>query len=118
VKEKMTIIRVLGGADSVTKADVERWRQIFSEKRMTVEEAVATGEVLAEEYSKPESEDFDYMTIVKIGSSNYQPSFKDLETWRDLFADAKGDPDFKVFICEDIDIEITSIPIGKIIAVD
>ena len=114
----MTIIRVLGGADPITKADIEKWRKIFSEKRMTVEEAVATGEVTAEEFSHPENEEFDYMTVVKIGSSNYQPSFKDLETWRDLFEDAKGDPDFKVFICEDVDIEITSIPVGKIIAVD
>ncbi len=118
MKEKLTIIKVLGGADTITKTDLEKWRKIFAENRMTVEEAVATGEVTAETIDrKLDDDESDYITVVKIGSKNYQPSFKDLEAWRDLFEDAKEDPDFKVFVCENVDIDIQSVPVGKIIAV-
>lgn len=44
------------------------------------------------------------LTVVKIGSADYKPTFADLESWRDQFAQAKGDKDFKVFTHEGVDI--------------
>ena len=117
-KDKMTIIKVLSNGGVLNKADLEKWRKIFAENRMTVEEAVKTGEVSATQFSQPDNDEFNYITVVKIGDENYQPTFKDLEAWRNLFEDAKGDPDFKVFISEAAHVEIKSIPVGKIIAVD
>lgn len=114
MREKMTIIKVLGRDGKVTTADLEKWRKIFEEKRMTAAEALVSGEVSIEYLSKPDDEN--YITFVKVGEENSMPSLKDLESWRDMFKDAIGDPDFKVFTHPHVTIEL--IPVGKVIAVE
>ena len=115
VKEKLTIIKVLGIQDAgPTKEDLEKWRKIFAENRMTEEEALATGEVSIEHLSYPDEDN--YITFVKIGSEDYQPSFEDLESWRKCFEEAEGDPDFKIFTHPAI--EISSVLVGNIVAVE
>lgn len=44
------------------------------------------------------------LTIVKIGSADYKPTFADLEAWRSVFEDAQYDKDFKIFTHEGVDV--------------
>jgi hypothetical protein len=114
---KITVVKILAQGEEFlpTRADMERWHQIFAENKMTVEEAVATGEVeIAELPLKEEGEH--YLTIVQIGDDNYRPSMAELEQWRLVFEEAKNDPDFKIFTHPGI--EISMINIGDIIAVE
>lgn len=45
------------------------------------------------------------LTIVKIGSADYKPTHADLEYWRDIFASAQYDKDFKIFTHEGVTVE-------------
>jgi hypothetical protein len=45
------------------------------------------------------------LTIVKIGSENYKPTFADLEAWRSTFEEAQYDKDFKIFTHEGVAVE-------------
>ena len=45
------------------------------------------------------------LTIVKIGSADYKPTFADLEAWRSTFEEAQYDKDFKIFTHEGVDIQ-------------
>jgi hypothetical protein len=45
------------------------------------------------------------LTIVKIGSENYKPTPMDLEAWRNVFAEAQYDKDFKIFTHEGVTVE-------------
>jgi hypothetical protein len=111
---KLTIIKVIGkNGDYVTAKELEEWREIFANHRMSEEEAIDTGEVSIEHIDQ--SDDGDYITFVKIGDDTYKPTPKDLEDWRDIFEDATNDPDFKIFTHPGV--EVKSIPVGKIIAV-
>jgi hypothetical protein len=83
---------------------------------MTEEQALATGEVAIEHFSHPDDDSWNYITFVKIGNEEYYPSIADLEAWRNCFEDAKDDPDFKIFTHSGV--EITSVAVGKIIAID
>lgn len=44
------------------------------------------------------------LTIVKIGSADYKPTFADLEAWRSVFEEAQYDKDFKIFTHEGVDV--------------
>lgn len=44
------------------------------------------------------------LTIVKIGSADYKPTFADLESWRTVFEEAQYDKDFKIFTHEGVDV--------------
>lgn len=44
------------------------------------------------------------LTVVKIGSADFKPTFADLEQWRETFANAQYDKDFKIFTHEGVDI--------------
>jgi mRNA-degrading endonuclease HigB of HigAB toxin-antitoxin module len=44
------------------------------------------------------------LTIVKIGSADYKPTFADLEAWRAVFEEAQYDKDFKIFTHEGVDV--------------
>jgi len=44
------------------------------------------------------------LTIVKIGSADYKPTFADLEAWRNTFEEAQYDKDFKIFTHEGVDV--------------
>ena len=45
------------------------------------------------------------LTIVKIGSADYKPTFADLEAWRSTFEEAQYDKDFKIFTHEGVDVQ-------------
>ncbi len=45
------------------------------------------------------------LTVVKIGSADYKPTFADLEAWRSTFEEAQYDKDFKIFTHEGVDIQ-------------
>jgi hypothetical protein len=45
------------------------------------------------------------ITVVKIGSESYKPTHADLEEWRERFAEASNDRNFKIFTHEGINIE-------------
>lgn len=112
--DKITIVKILGPDGKITTKDLEKWRKLFAEG-ITVDDAVATGEVDVEVL--PEKDDKNhYMTLVKIGGDEFKPSMEDLEHWRQVFEEAKGDPDFKVFTHPSVEIDV--IHIGKIIAVE
>jgi hypothetical protein len=116
--KKLTIVKILEKDGSVTLADLERWRNIFAANgTLTKEEAESTGEVAVEEVDVPADDD-NFITIVKVGDSGYKPSAKDMEAWRQVFEKAKNDdePEFRIFTHPAV--EITRIPIGKIIAVE
>src|SRR5208283_3947988 len=44
------------------------------------------------------------LTVVKIGSADYKPTYADLEAWRSTFEEAQYDKDFKIFTHEGVDI--------------
>ncbi len=115
--KKLTIIKVLPRDQEFgpTQEDLERWTKIFTENQMTVEEAVATGEV--EVQTLPEKVPGEhYITLVKVGDETYKPSMEDLTYWRDMFKEGMGDPDFKVFTHPSVEIDL--INIGEIVAVE
>jgi hypothetical protein len=45
------------------------------------------------------------LTLVKIGSADFKPTFADLEAWRNIFEEAQYDKDFKVFTHEGVAVE-------------
>lgn len=45
------------------------------------------------------------LTLVKIGSEQYKPTFADIEAWRNVFEEAQYDKDFKIFTHEGVAIE-------------
>jgi hypothetical protein len=45
------------------------------------------------------------LTLIKIGSADYKPQPADLEIWRNAFAEAQYDQDFKIFTHEAVTVE-------------
>lgn len=45
------------------------------------------------------------LTLVKIGSADYKPTFADIEAWRAVFEEAQYDKDFKIFTHEGVAVE-------------
>ena len=45
------------------------------------------------------------LTLVKIGSADFKPTFADLEAWRNIFEEAQYDKDFKIFTHEGVAVE-------------
>jgi len=45
------------------------------------------------------------LTLVKIGSADFKPTFADLEAWRNVFESAQYDKDFKIFTHEGVAVE-------------
>jgi hypothetical protein len=119
MNKKLTIIKVLPNGEQFhpTVADLEHWKNLFLEKKMTIDEAVATGEVKVETVPLPEESDQDHsLWLVKIGTENYQPSTEDLDNWREVFKTAQYDSDFKIFTHPAVEVNI--IKIGDIVAVE
>ena len=44
------------------------------------------------------------LTLVKIGSADFKPTFADIEAWRNVFEEAQYDKDFKIFTHEGVDV--------------
>jgi hypothetical protein len=119
MNKKLTIIKVISSDEGFypTAADLERWRNLFAAKKMTLEEAVATGEVEVEMIPLLDESDEDhYLTVVKIGGEYFKPTVEDLENWREIFKEAKGDPDFKIFTHPAVDVSV--INIGDIVTIE
>ncbi|CAM6006081.1 unnamed protein product [Sphagnum balticum] len=117
VKRRLTVIKVLGHDQPVTRSDLEKWHKIFVERRMSLQQAVATGEVFSEmiPVRQPDSEE-NYMTLVRVGDDEHLPTIEDLEGWRKVFEESKGDPDFMIFTYPFVDISV--IKLGDIVAVE
>lgn len=116
MKDKITIVKVIGRGDPAFLAeDIERWSDIFATHKMTPEAAEATGEVKVT-YVDKVPEDDNYITLVKIGDESYRPLDSELEIWRNVFEDAKNDPDFTIFT--GVSVEITRIKIGNVIKIE
>jgi len=45
------------------------------------------------------------LTLVKIGSADFKPTFADLEAWKSVFEAAQYDKDFKIFTHEGVAVE-------------
>tara|TARA_R110000868_G_scaffold99024_1_gene272596 strand:- start:24920 stop:26683 length:1764 start_codon:yes stop_codon:yes gene_type:complete len=45
------------------------------------------------------------LSIIKIGSADFKPTFADLEAWRNVFESAQYDKDFKIFTHEGVSVE-------------
>lgn len=45
------------------------------------------------------------LTLIKIGSADFKPTFADLEAWRNVFESAQYDKDFKIFTHEGVAVE-------------
>jgi acetyl-CoA acetyltransferase len=114
----ITIVKVLPkhGVAPVSEEDLDRWRQKFAEnEKAALAEGAISGEISVEPLpEKVEGEH--YLTVVKVGGDDYTPTCEDLEKWRDVFEDAKGDPDFKIFTHHNVEVEV--IHVGKIIDVE
>jgi hypothetical protein len=114
-KRKLTIIKVLPKNGSISQEDLDKWHEVFRTNSMTHKEALATGEVEIENVPIAKKDEH-FLTIVRVGNDTYQPSMEDLEQWRDVFAGAEKDPNFKIFTHNAINIEV--IEIGKVLAVE
>lgn len=117
MSNRLTIVKVLPQGEELSPSpeDLERWRTIFAEKRMTLEEAVATGEIECTVLPQKD-ENENYITVVKIGDDNYNPTPEDLESWREVFEDAAKDPDFMIFTHPAVEIKVISV--GDIVSVE
>lgn len=102
----------IGGPDYIpSEEDLERWRQLFIDEKISIEEVkMMSPDITVEEVddSRPG------VTLVKVGGNGYTPTVEELENWRKVFEEAKNDPDFKIFThdavqIEHIDIDITTI---------
>ena len=114
----VTIVKVMGRDGNVTQLDIDRWRDLFSEKKISVEQAAASGEVQISQFSFPENVDDNYITFIKLGGRGYRPTAADLTAWRELFIDAVGAPDYKIFTAGAIEVDISRVKIADIIAVE
>jgi hypothetical protein len=45
------------------------------------------------------------LTLVKIGSADFKPTYADLEAWRTIFSESQADKDFKIFTHEGVSVE-------------
>ena len=101
---------------SVSSNDIEHWRDVFSKNStgQEINKAIEDNKIFVEKVHIPEDEQ--YITLVKVGGDTYSPSPKDLEEWKEVFEEANGDTDFKIFTHQNVSIEV--IHIGKIIAIE
>ncbi len=102
------------GSDGITtKADLEKWQNIFANNtEISYEEAMLMNEIELEEIDHAENN----ILFVKLGNEEFQPTLQELENFRKVFDEAKDDPDFKIFTHSLVSVE--SIPVGKVIAID
>lgn len=112
---KITLIKILPKDGTISQEDLNRWHEIFRNNLMTSEQAMQTGEVEVQDVPVPRSGDH-FLTLVRVGSDEYQPTLEDLSAWRDVFEQASKDPNFKIFTHKDVNVEV--IELGKVIAVE
>lgn len=77
---KLTIIKILPKNGTISQEDLDKWHEIFRTNSMTYKEALATGEVEIENIPiAKEGEHF--LTLVRVGNDEYQPTIEDLAAW-------------------------------------
>lgn len=84
--------------------DLKYWNKRFSEDEPSQKELDHAG-IIIEEIDMSAEQDASYLTMVKVGSQSYHPSPADLEEWRQVFENAKGNPDFKIFTHDAVEIQ-------------
>jgi hypothetical protein len=114
-RRKLTIVKVLPKNGTISQQDLDKWHEIFRNHTMSVEQAMSTGEVLVENVpvAKPGEH---FLTLVRVGSDEYQPSIQELEEWRQIFERASLDPNFTIFTHKDVNVEV--IALDKVIAIE
>lgn len=94
---KLKLIKVPGNP---TSNDLEFWRDKFQAGAVNNEELQRLGIVIEEiDFDK------DCITMIKIGDDKHLPTTQDLENWQEIFKEAEGNPDFKIFTHSAITIE-------------
>ena len=114
MSRRYTIVQIVSHDYRPAQADLDKWRQIFAEKSMTEEEAMATGEVVITHATIPE--DSQFITFIKLGDNDYHIGMNELESWRNLFNDVANGEDYIIFT--GIPILIETVNVGEIIAVE
>lgn len=109
---KITIVKVLSSDQSVSQEELIRYKEEVASNPDFLEEAAKNKEI---EYQTFGQDIEGTLTLVKVGDENYPPSVEELNVWRDLFDQAKKDPDFTIFTHQHVNIEV--INLGKIISV-
>lgn len=112
---KLTVIKILPKNGTISQDDLDRWHEIFRTNATTPELAMATGEVEVQEFHSPQEHEH-FLTLVRVGSDEYQPTVEDLNNWREVFEAAAVDPDFKIFTHKDVSVEV--IPLNRVVAVE
>lgn len=112
---KLTIIKVLPKNGSISPEDLDRWHFMFRNNLVNLKLANDSGEVEIQEIPMRKGDNH-YLTLVRVGSDEYQPTVEELEEWRQIFEDAAKDPDFKIFTHKDVNIEV--IELGKVLAIE
>jgi hypothetical protein len=112
----ITIIKVGDKDYWPTPADLERWRDIFTGQTSRAEmfekyPHMKGAPIEVSENAFDSDPDYHCVTLVKVGSENFQPTAADLEAWRQVFEDAQYDKDFKIFTHSSV--EVQQIKFGK-----
>lgn len=115
MKKKITLVRVGVGKEDTyipSPADLEYWRACFVGHPKNIDpQKMQEHGVKVESFEVEE----DSLICVKVGGNGYTPSKKDLEEWRQVFEEAQGDPDFKIFTHAGVEIKRLKINRGAIV---
>ena len=103
-RRKLTIVKVLPKNGTISQADLDHWHEVFRTHSMSHEDAMATGEVKVEKVAVPKPGEH-FLTLVRVGSDEYQPSIQELEEWRQIFERASLDPNFTIFTHKDVNVD-------------
>lgn len=98
---KLKLVKLPGHPEA---EDLEYWNKQFSEREPSQEE-LQQHNITIEEIDWGEEPDQSVLTLIKVGSETYKPSVADLEEWRQVFENAQGDPDFKIFTHDAVEIQ-------------
>ena len=102
MKKKITLVKVGDQDHRLTPDDLDRVRKLVEDNNLT-DEIIIKKHLTIEEIET--NDQAGSIMLVKIGDENYIPTPYDLEAWREVFEQAKGDPDFKIFTHSAISID-------------
>lgn len=98
--KKITLIKINNPDYKPSVEDLNYLKECFENDTMS-KATLKFGSVSVEKHFTNN----DHVTLVKLGGDSYIPSASDLETWRQIFEEAKNDPDFKIFTHSEVNIE-------------
>lgn len=117
MKRKLTLIKVCDRNYKISQSDIERWAEVFKNTKINNPDKyniISDGDVKVEQIEIDDEENT--ILFVKVGSDSYAPTPADLEAWRDVFEEAKDDPEFNIFTHEHV--EVQQVKIGDLVAVE